>query len=875
MDATPRLGRREIVLGRTPGGAGSHAMSDFESRQDRKVAAVRRSRHVLWARPAPSGASSDHEKGPVAGRLVPRMQYTVLARKYRPQQFDDLVGQEHISRTLKNAIAQQRVAHAYLFVGPRGIGKTSAARILAKALVCEHGPTETPCGECTSCREVAAGTNLDVLEIDGASNRGIDEVRAIRDNVRYSPSHAPYKIYIIDEVHQITRDAFNALLKTLEEPPPHVKFFFATTEAHKVPTTILSRCQRFDLRRIPTPAIVQRLQEIAAAEKIDADPLALQAIARAADGGMRDALSTLDQLIAFCGERIGEDDVLTAHGLASRDQLVQLATATLSGALEDAFAVIQDSYQAGRDLHRILLDMVALFRDLVVVKAAKQPKGLVDLGPDELAQLTPLIGEVSLDRLVRILDLFSVAEGRLRQVISHRALLEMTVIKASQLASQPSINEVLAVIQKLRETGPDFKVGGASRPNSTTSTPAPPRPAPTTSAPRTSAAEARPRAEDAPPAARTAEPDRSPAVGAPASPPQARLSAAEPEPRRQAESRPREEEAAERPRPTSTAQRPAADAGAQHIPLSATDEIWQALLRRVEGSFVLRSILFAGSPVGLDGAGNWVIEFPDGSEVMEELTSKPDYLLLVGRFLERFSGEQVTVVARTTGGQPPQVLKPQPPPPGPPTPTPPAPPPPTPESPTPEPPAPAAPEDAPTDAAEDSDAFDGEPSAEDWASIDQPADGGAEDIASGVAESTGGAGDESSPTDLEESAPEAMASERENQPTVPEGSAPVKSSWAARAADAIKRNRGQGDNDVEPPLGTAFERMSEKFAKDPGDSGEEGGGTGADNGSSEPPTDPIGEGRRRFRTGLKRFEADPNVQAAIQTFEGELLEIQR
>jgi DNA polymerase-3 subunit gamma/tau len=820
---------------------------------------------VLWARPAPSGASSDHEKGPVAGRLVPRMQYTVLARKYRPQQFDDLVGQEHISRTLKNAIAHQRVAHAYLFVGPRGIGKTSAARILAKALVCEHGPTETPCGVCSSCREVAAGTNLDVLEIDGASNRGIDEVRAIRDNVRYSPSHAPYKIYIIDEVHQITRDAFNALLKTLEEPPPHVKFFFATTEAHKVPTTILSRCQRFDLRRIPTPAIVQRLQEIAAAEKIDADPRALQAIARAADGGMRDALSTLDQLIAFCGERIGEDDVLTAHGLASRDQLLQLATATLSGALEDAFAVIQDSYQAGRDLHRILLDMVALFRDLVVVKAAKQPKGLVDLGQDEIDQLTPLIGEVSLDRLVRILDLFSVAEGRLRQVISHRALLEMTVIKASQLASQPSINEVLAVIQKLRETGPDFKAGGVSRPNPPPTTPAPPRPTPPTSAPQTSAPEPRPRAEDAPRAARTAESDRSPAAGAPTSsppptsPPPARPNAPEPE------SRPREEEAAERPRPTPAAPRPAADAGAQHIPLSATDEIWQALLRRVEGSFVLRSILFAGSPVGLDGAGNWVIEFPDGSEVMEELTNKPDYLLLVGRFLERFSGEKVTVVARTTGGQPPQDPKPRPPLLDGPTSAP----------PTPEPPTPAAPDDAPTDAAEDSDAFDEEPPAEDWASHDQPADVGSEDVASGVEEPGGGAADESSPTDLEESAPEATASEPEDQPTEHERSAPAKSSWAARAADAIKRNRGRGDNDADAPLGSVFERLSEKFANDAVDSGEEGGVSGADNASSEPPTDPVGEGRRRFRTGLKRFEADPNVQAAIQTFEGELMEIQR
>src|SRR6478736_8528506 len=227
--------------------------------------------------------------------------YEVFARKYRPQTFDDLVGQAHVSRTLKNAVAQNRLAHAYLFVGPRGIGKTSTARILAKSLNCVKGPTVTPCGICDNCREITAGNSLDVIEIDGASNRGIDDVRELRDNVRYAPAKGRYKIYIIDEVHMLTKEAANALLKTLEEPPKHVIFCLATTEPEKLPITILSRCQRFDLHRIATNLIAQQLQLIAAKEKLTLEAAAAHAIARGAEGGMRDAESMLDQLVAFCG----------------------------------------------------------------------------------------------------------------------------------------------------------------------------------------------------------------------------------------------------------------------------------------------------------------------------------------------------------------------------------------------------------------------------------------------------------------------------------------------------------------------------------------------------------------------------------------------
>ncbi len=243
--------------------------------------------------------------------------YQVFARKYRPQTFDDLVGQAHVVRTLKNAVEQNRLAHAYLFVGQRGIGKTSTARILAKALNCIHGPTVKPCGVCDSCKEITGGNSLDVLEIDGASNNGVEQVRELRDNVRYAPSKGHFKIYIIDEVHMLTSAAFNALLKTLEEPPPHVKFIFATTEPQKVLPTILSRCQRFDLHRIPANLIADHLQYIAKNEKVTLAPAAAHAIARGADGGLRDAESMLDQLVAFCGEKIEEQDVLNVFGFTS------------------------------------------------------------------------------------------------------------------------------------------------------------------------------------------------------------------------------------------------------------------------------------------------------------------------------------------------------------------------------------------------------------------------------------------------------------------------------------------------------------------------------------------------------------------------------
>jgi DNA polymerase-3 subunit gamma/tau len=294
--------------------------------------------------------------------------YEVFARKYRPQTFDDLIGQNHVSQTLKNAVAQNRLAHAYLFVGPRGVGKTSTARILAKALNCVKGPTVTPCGVCDNCREIAGGNSLDVIEIDGASNNSVEDVRELRDNVRYAPAKGRYKIYLIDEVHMLSSAAFNALLKTLEEPPPHVKFIFATTEPQKVLPTILSRCQRFDLHRIPANLIAQHLQFIAGKEKITLEAAAAHAIARGAEGGLRDAESMLDQLVAFCGDPIGEVDVLKVFGFTSQQTVANFTDKILHAATADAVQLLHEQCEAGKDMMRLMSDLIAYLRDLLVFK---------------------------------------------------------------------------------------------------------------------------------------------------------------------------------------------------------------------------------------------------------------------------------------------------------------------------------------------------------------------------------------------------------------------------------------------------------------------------------------------------------------------------
>ena len=378
------------------------------------------------------------------------MSYEVFARKYRPQTFDDLVGQVHVSRTLKNAVAQNRLAHAYLFVGPRGIGKTSTARILAKALNCVKGPTITPCGVCDNCREIAAGNSLDVIEIDGASNRGIDDVRELRDNVRYAPSKSRYKIYIIDEVHMLTAAAFNALLKTLEEPPPHVKFIFATTEPQKVLPTIVSRCQRFDLHRIPAKLIANHLQFIAGKEKITLEPAAAHAIARGAEGGLRDAESMLDQLVAFCGDPIGEADVLKVFGFTSEETVARFTDRILQGETADALKLLHEQCEEGKDMMKLMSDLIAYLRDLLVFKV--KPDALSDdFNPNLQSSLQKQAKLIETDRLLELIEQFAGAEGRMKWAPNKKLHFEVAVIKAIHTLGQATLDQVIENLAALRD----------------------------------------------------------------------------------------------------------------------------------------------------------------------------------------------------------------------------------------------------------------------------------------------------------------------------------------------------------------------------------------------------------------------------------------
>ena len=367
----------------------------------------------------------------------------------------DVIGQEHVTRTLQHAIESGRVAHAYLFVGPRGIGKTTLSRIFAKALNCEHGPTPTPCDNCDLCREIMAGNDLDVIEIDAASNNGVDNIRDLRESIQFAPARARYKIYIVDEVHMLSTGAFNALLKTLEEPPPHAKFIFATTDVEKLPATIISRCQRFDLRRIPTSLIVDHLRRIAGEEGVKADGDALLAIARGAEGGMRDALGALDQIISFKGADITEQDVLAVFGLVARAQLEELAAAILKGDMAAGLRIIDDLDRKGKDLRRLAVELMEHFRNLLVrQQLGDDAVQALDVTPEQLASLDAQAQLADSARLLRIAEHLADLESRIRMALSRRTLFETVFLRCCRAATVVSLDQVIRQLTALAPAVP-------------------------------------------------------------------------------------------------------------------------------------------------------------------------------------------------------------------------------------------------------------------------------------------------------------------------------------------------------------------------------------------------------------------------------------
>ncbi len=384
------------------------------------------------------------------------MSYLVLARKYRPQSFADVLEQEHITRTLGNAIGAGRVAHALLFAGPRGTGKTTVARILAKALNCRAESSAAPCNQCRSCLDITAGHAVDVYEIDGASNNSVDQIRELRENVKYMPAHSPYKIYIIDEVHMLSTPAFNALLKTLEEPPAHVIFMFATTEPHKIPITILSRCQRFDFRRVRVSAIAGYLATICQREGIDVGAQSLDLIARESGGSVRDSLSLLDQVIA-CGQKtIPHAQILDTLGVVDRSQLRQLAGALLGGEPAPFLAGLDELFDRGHDIKRLFSDLLEYFRDLWVIQSSSEPRKAVDLPADEIDALQGQIRQVPSATLQQVLDILYREEATVRLSPQPKLALEMAFFRTLHTRAALSIDTLIRKVEDLRQ-----EIGGS------------------------------------------------------------------------------------------------------------------------------------------------------------------------------------------------------------------------------------------------------------------------------------------------------------------------------------------------------------------------------------------------------------------------------
>ena len=438
------------------------------------------------------------------------MSYLVLARKYRPQTFEEVVGQGHVTTTLANAVMAGRLAHAILFSGPRGTGKTTVARILAKTINCEKNrntPSAVPCNTCRSCVEITNGSAVDVFEIDGASNNSVDQVRDLRDNVRYMPAHSPYKIYIIDEVHMLSLAAFNALLKTLEEPPAHVKFMFATTEAHKIPVTILSRCQRHDMRRVDLDVLTEHLASLCTKENVVVEPKSLALIAQEAGGSVRDSLSLLDQVIGAGTGEISHDQVLGILGTVDRQNLFDLSAAMLRRDVPAVLALIDSIYDRGHDLKKLYARITEHFRNLLVVKITKDSGRLVDVTSHEREQMEDQVKNTPALYITQILDLLFAEEFRIRFAVQPRFALEMTLIKILQVPPALSIDTLIEKIDQL-QAGIEPQYPGPNVPSPDRGSSQPRSGTPDRTAPAANPAPAR--ESQIPPAGKSQEPGFSP-----------------------------------------------------------------------------------------------------------------------------------------------------------------------------------------------------------------------------------------------------------------------------------------------------------------------------------------------------------------------------
>lgn len=392
------------------------------------------------------------------------MSYLVLARKWRPQTFADVVGQRSVVRTLQNAIKRNRVAHAMLFSGVRGVGKTTLARLMAKAINCEGETDDPPCDRCGSCKEVTAGTAIDLHEIDGASNRGIQEIRELKENIRFFPTRSKYKVIIIDEVHMLTTEAFNALLKTLEEPPAHVYFMFATTELHKIPVTILSRCQRYELQRISFGELFDFFKKIAESEGVSISDTALELVAREAEGSVRDGLSLLDQIFSFCGDKVTDDDVRQVLGLVDRTIFIELASSLLEGNVSKSMEQLDRAYAAGLDLKRFTNDLLDFFRSLMVCKTTDNPEALLDVPDRELAVIKEMAGKLTSETLYYVFQLLLKGAEEMQYAAHPRLALEMAFIKATQAGQITPVQELLERLDALLRSGGEMEISSSAVP---------------------------------------------------------------------------------------------------------------------------------------------------------------------------------------------------------------------------------------------------------------------------------------------------------------------------------------------------------------------------------------------------------------------------